>query len=66
VFVAGMVEGMLPHQRSLQSQAALDEETRLCYVALTRAREHLYLLAAKRYNGKALKPSRFLEAIEQG
>ena len=43
VFVVGMEEGTLPHERSIGDPAALEEERRLCYVALTRAGERLYL-----------------------
>jgi DNA helicase-2/ATP-dependent DNA helicase PcrA len=43
VFVAGCVEGLLPHGRSLQSDAELEEERRLMYVAMTRARKELAL-----------------------
>ena len=46
VFIVGMEEGYLPHQRSLDTQAELEEERRLCYVGITRAMEQLYLLHA--------------------
>ena len=39
VFIAGMEEGLFPHSRSLDSKAAMEEERRLCYVGMTRARE---------------------------
>lgn len=65
VFVAGLEEGTLPHERSMTSQAGLEEERRLCYVALTRAAERLYLSwAATRNKGKKTQPSRFLLDIE--
>jgi DNA helicase-2/ATP-dependent DNA helicase PcrA len=44
VFLAGMEEGILPHQNSLENSASLEEERRLCYVGMTRAREQLYCL----------------------
>ncbi len=47
VFIAGLEEGILPHSRSLLERDELEEERRLMYVAMTRAREHLYLLRAK-------------------
>jgi len=47
VFVVGMEEGYLPHQRSLDTQAELEEERRLCYVGITRAMEQLYLTHAE-------------------
>ncbi len=43
VFIAGMEEGLLPHSRSLDEQRALEEETRLAYVGVTRAMERLHL-----------------------
>ncbi|MBO9316898.1 MAG: UvrD-helicase domain-containing protein, partial [Chloroflexus sp.] len=59
VFVVGMEEGTLPHERSIGDPAALEEERRLCYVALTRAAERLYLSwTASRNRGQRLKPSR--------
>ncbi|MGA2590727.1 MAG: UvrD-helicase domain-containing protein [Bryobacteraceae bacterium] len=47
VFLAGMEEGLFPHQRSQGSAAALEEERRLCYVGMTRAQKRLYLTWAK-------------------
>ena len=66
VFLAGMEEGLFPHQRSMASAAALEEERRLCYVGMTRARKRLYLTWAKfrrRFGGgeqERTVPSRFL------
>ncbi|MBT7088714.1 UvrD-helicase domain-containing protein [bacterium] len=45
VFIAGMEEGLLPHYRSKNIPEALEEERRLCYVSLTRAKEQLFLTA---------------------
>ena len=65
VFVAGMEEGTLPHERSLVTPEGIEEERRLCYVALTRAGERLHLSwAAGRVRGQQLKRSRFLGEIE--
>ena len=47
VFIVGMEDGYLPHQRSMDSEAELEEERRLCYVGITRAMEQLYLLHAR-------------------
>lgn len=49
VFIIGMEEGLFPHSRALMDKDELEEERRLCYVGITRAKEHLYLsYAAKR------------------
>ncbi len=48
VFLVGMEEGVFPHSRSMASDRELEEERRLCYVGMTRAREELYLLYAHR------------------
>jgi DNA helicase-2/ATP-dependent DNA helicase PcrA len=66
VFLAGMEEGLFPHQRSMASVEALEEERRLCYVGMTRAEKRLYLTWAKyrrRFGGgeqERTVPSRFL------
>jgi len=48
VFLAGMEEGLFPHQMSLDEPGRLEEERRLCYVGITRARQALYLTCAER------------------
>jgi DNA helicase-2/ATP-dependent DNA helicase PcrA len=48
VFLMGMEEGILPHQRSFDDPAAMEEERRLCYVGITRAKQALYLTYAFR------------------
>ena len=67
VFLAGLEEGLLPHQRSLDEPAGLAEERRLCYVGMTRAKDRLYLSCAFRRhlfgNATAGAPSRFLHDI---
>jgi DNA helicase II / ATP-dependent DNA helicase PcrA len=47
VFLAGMEDGLFPHQRSINDLASLEEERRLCYVGITRAMRHLYLSYAE-------------------
>ncbi len=47
VFIIGMEEGIFPHNRSFESPSELEEERRLCYVGITRAKSKLYLLSAK-------------------
>lgn len=65
VFVVGMEEGTLPHEHSLITPEGVEEERRLCYVALTRAGEQLFLSwAGSRMRGAPSKPSRFLGEIE--
>jgi DNA helicase II / ATP-dependent DNA helicase PcrA len=65
----GMEEGVFPHIRSLTEPDELEEERRLCYVGITRARERLYLLNAwsRMLWGQALynPPSRFLKEIPE-
>ncbi len=67
VFMVGMEEGLLPHQRSFSSEAELEEERRLCYVGLTRAKEQVYLTYARERrqygNTDYRMPSRFIEEI---
>ena len=48
VFMIGMEEGVFPHSRSLMDKHELEEERRLCYVGMTRARERLYLTYTRR------------------
>lgn len=64
VFVAGMEEGLLPHLRALDDPSQMEEERRVCYVGMTRARERLYLTRARRRfmygNVRANPASRFL------
>ena len=67
VLLAGMEEGMFPHQLSLTDKEELEEERRLCYVGMTRARKHLVLSWAmrRRIYGtyRDMRPSRFLEEL---
>jgi DNA helicase II / ATP-dependent DNA helicase PcrA len=70
VFLTGLEEGLFPHEQSVTERDGLEEERRLAYVAITRARKRLYLSHARtrmlhgqtRYN----VPSRFLEEIPEG
>jgi DNA helicase-2/ATP-dependent DNA helicase PcrA len=67
VFLVGLEEGLVPHSRSLAGARALEEERRLCYVGMTRAKERLLLSWAqsRSYFGqrRLTQPSRFLEEI---
>ncbi len=67
VFLVGMEEGLFPSYRSIGEQRELEEERRLCYVGITRAKEYLFLTCAKQrtiFGSTSLnKISRFLEEI---
>jgi DNA helicase II / ATP-dependent DNA helicase PcrA len=69
VFIAGLEEGIFPHSRSLNLQAGIEEERRLCYVGMTRAQKRLYLTSARyrrRFGGaqpEVCLPSRFLNEV---
>lgn len=67
IFLVGMEEGFLPHKKSIYETFEIDEERRLCYVGITRARKQLVLLGARRRRkyGKIeqREPSRFLSEI---
>lgn len=68
VFMPGMEETMFPHSRALYDQSEMEEERRLCYVGMTRAKEELYLISA---HSRVLygsiqnnSPSRFISEID--
>lgn len=69
VFVAGLEEGLFPHSRARDSEEALEEERRLCYVAMTRAEKKLYLTYARHRRRfgtgmpEATIPSRFINEV---
>jgi len=67
VFIVGVEEGLFPHSNSLESNDELEEERRLCYVAITRAKKKLYLINARSriLYGKVSSnvPSRFINEI---
>ncbi len=67
VFIVGMEDGILPHFRSFDAPEQMEEERRLCYVGITRARQKIYLVRAFRRNlmGRSMvgQPSRFLADI---
>ncbi|MCG2633546.1 MAG: DNA helicase II [Gammaproteobacteria bacterium] len=69
VFMVGVEEGLFPHQRSLEEQGRLEEERRLCYVGITRARKHLNICHAesRRLYGETFfpQPSRFISEIPE-
>ena len=67
VFIVGLEEGILPHRKSFGDPEEMEEERRLCYVGVTRAKERVYLLRSYRRNlfgtGSVNPPSRFLQDI---
>jgi DNA helicase-2/ATP-dependent DNA helicase PcrA len=67
VFIAGLEEGLFPHSRSSEDEAELEEERRLCYVGMTRARRKLHLGSAnrRRWYGefRPAIPSRFIDEV---
>jgi len=67
VFIIGMEDGVLPHRKSFDDPAQMEEECRLCYVGFTRAQRYLFLSRAHRRslfgNGLANPPSRYLARI---
>lgn len=68
VFIVGLEESIFPHLNSLESQEQLEEERRLCYVAITRAKKRLWLVNAEAriiYGNKVKNPeSRFIKEID--
>jgi DNA helicase-2/ATP-dependent DNA helicase PcrA len=69
VFIVGMEDGILPHFKSFADPEQMEEERRLCYVGITRAKQRVYLVCAFRRSlmgsSTANRPSRFLEDIPQ-
>ena len=67
VFITGLEEGIFPHNNSLMSESEIEEERRLCYVAITRAKTKLWLVNAMRRTlygiDNANPPSRFINEI---
>lgn len=67
VFLVGMEEGLFPHARTLMDETEIEEERRLCYVGITRAKEKLFLSSTKMRtiygNTVTYPPSRFLREI---
>jgi len=67
VFIVGLEEGVLPHRKSFGDPDEIEEERRLCYVGITRAEKHLYLLRSYRRtlfgSGSVNRMSRFLQDI---
>jgi DNA helicase II / ATP-dependent DNA helicase PcrA len=69
VFIVGLEEGLLPHKRALEDERELEEERRLAYVGMTRAKDRLYLVHARHRStwgvGAASEASRFLTELPE-
>ena len=69
VFIVGLEEGLLPHKRALEDERELEEERRLAYVGMTRAKDRLYLVHASHRStwgvGAAAEASRFLAELPE-
>jgi DNA helicase II / ATP-dependent DNA helicase PcrA len=69
VFIVGLEEGLLPHRRALEDERELEEERRLAYVGMTRAKDRLYLVHAHHRStygvGAQSDPSRFLAELPE-
>jgi DNA helicase-2/ATP-dependent DNA helicase PcrA len=69
VVLAGLEEGLFPHSRSSEDEEELEEERRLCYVGMTRARSRLVLTGAARRRVfgeyQSSQPSRFIDEVPQ-
>ena len=67
VVMAGLEEGVFPHSRAFEEEDELDEERRLCYVGMTRARQQLVLTGAARRRVfgeyQSMQPSRFMDEV---
>ncbi|HCK66088.1 MAG TPA: DNA helicase UvrD, partial [Anaerolineae bacterium] len=67
VFIVGLDDGMIPHSRSFDEPEQMEEERRLFYVGITRAKDRLYLLRAIQRGGRGMAeetyPSRFIDDI---
>lgn len=68
VFMTGLEEGLFPHMRAIEDDSQMDEERRLCYVGMTRAKKRLYMTSAKSrvIHGSMTNtlPSRFISEID--
>jgi len=69
VFIVGLDDGILPHSRSFDEPEGMEEERRLFYVGITRAKDRLYLIRAVQRGGRGYAeetyPSRFLEDLPE-
>ena len=67
IAVAGLEEGLLPHERAIFDDSQMEEERRLCYVGITRARKHLLLSSARRRTQRGVSKrtivSRFIREL---
>jgi DNA helicase-2/ATP-dependent DNA helicase PcrA len=65
IFIIGASEGLLPHRHAIdENDMAIEEERRLMYVAITRAKDYLLVTSPKSYQGRSLATSRFIKEAE--
>lgn len=64
VIIPGANEGLLPHFNALENSSGIEEERRLMYVAMTRARKHLIITYRKHQDGQPVLPSRFINEMQ--
>ena len=64
-FIVGVEENLFPHWRSLQSDAEIQEERRLMYVAVTRAEKYLYITSAEKRRNQRARKSRFIRELDE-
>ena len=65
VFLPNLVEGQVPSSKA-KTQMEIEEERRMFYVAMTRAKDYLYLISLRNYNGKEVEQTRFIKEIRKG
>lgn len=65
VFIIGAIEGIVPHNKVLETEEAIEEERRLFYVAITRAKENLYVSSPQFRYDKRAETSRFVDEMKQ-
>lgn len=70
VYIIDLIENQFPSKKAIMdfdngNEMTLEEERRVCYVAMTRARKHLDMIVLKTKNGKKVEPSRFINEIEE-
>jgi DNA helicase-2/ATP-dependent DNA helicase PcrA len=65
VYIIGCIEGCMPHSKCMITGENIEEERRLLYVAVTRAKTNLIISSPRKHHGKIVQPSRFLDEISE-